>query len=108
MRQSRATAGRAGFLNILLLGSAVLASAGSQAQPDFSGAWTVYRNAPVTGAVAAPTASLKLKPEAQAAYNDYRSLIDGTNYAPGNACAGYGMPDSMLSSGVYPMEILQR
>lgn len=108
MHQSLATARRAGFLATLLLGTTALASAGARAQPDFSGAWTVYRGAPVTGAVAAPTAQMQLKPAAQKAYDDYRSLIDGTNYAPGNACVGYGMPDSMLSSGVYPMEILQR
>lgn len=108
MRSSLASACRARFLHLVLLGTAALTSATAQAQPDFSGAWTVYRGTPVTGAVAAPTAQLQLKPEAQKAYNDYRSIIDGTDYAPGNACVGYGMPDAMLSSGVYPMEILQR
>jgi hypothetical protein len=92
----------------LVMAALLLAATAATAQPDFSGAWTVYRNTAVTGAIAAPTATLKLKPEAAAAAADYRSIIDGTNYAPGNACVGYGMPDSMLSSGVYPMEILQR
>jgi hypothetical protein len=94
--------------NTLLLTTLLLATSNSMAQADFNGAWTVYRNSPVTGAIAAPTATLKLTPHAQAAYRDYRSIIDGTDYAPGNACVGYGMPDSMLSSGVYPMEIIQR
>jgi hypothetical protein len=96
------------FLKALLFSAGTLGSALVLAQPDFSGSWTVYRGAPVTGAAANPAGQVKLKPEAQKAYNDYRSIIDGTNYAPGNACVGYGMPDSMLSSGVYPMEILQR
>ena len=108
MPNALATSGSARFLHLVLLGATALSSAATQAQPDFSGAWTVHRSAPVTGAAAAPTAQMQLKPEAQKAYNDYRSIIEGTDSAPGNACVGYGMPDSMLSSGVYPMEILQR
>ena len=77
-------------------------------QPDFSGAWNTYRGGP-TDANGPDTSRLALKPEAQAAVDAYRALIEGTNYAPGNACVGYGLPESMLSSGGgYPMEIIQR
>jgi hypothetical protein len=89
----------------------ILAAAAVTAQerPDFSGAWTTYRGNPnAAGAAARPAVQLPLKPQAQAAADAYRSLIDGTNYAPGNACVGYGMPESMMSSGGYPMEIIQR
>jgi len=91
-----------------LLGLATMACAVAQAQPDFSGAWTTFRGAGGAGAFAAPPAQVKHKPEAQKAVQDYLSVTEGTNYAPGNACVGYGMPGSMLGSGGYPMEIIQR
>lgn len=90
---------------LILAASAVIA----QDRPDFSGAWTTYRGNPnAAGAAAPPVGQLQLKPDAQAAVDAYRSLIEGTNYSPGNACVGYGMPESMMSSGGYPMEIIQR
>ena len=76
--------------------------------PDFSGTWTTYRGGNGPGAFSAPPAQQKLTPEAQAARNDYISVTEGTNYSAGNACVGYGMPASMLGSGGYPMEIIQR
>jgi hypothetical protein len=86
----------------LLLAASTLAAA----EPDFSGAWTTYRapNAPAGRA----TPELKLTPAGQAAVSNYRALIEGTDYSPGNACVGYGMPESMMGSGGYPMEIIQR
>jgi hypothetical protein len=98
----------------LCLGLACLGSAGAglvqaaAAPPDFSGSWTTYRGTPLSGAVALVGGEVKLKPEADAARRDYLSITDGTNYSPGNACVGYGMPASMLGSGAYPMEIIQR
>ena len=90
---------------LILAASAVIA----QDRPDFSGAWATYRGNPnAAGAAAPPAGQLQLKPDAQAAVDTYRSLIEGTNYSPGNACVGYGMPESMMSSGGYPMEIIQR
>ena len=76
-------------------------------QPDFSGAWTTYRGTPAADTPAIPQPVLKA--QAQAAVDAYRALIEGTNHGPGNACVGYGMPESMLGSGGgYPMEIIQR
>lgn len=83
-------------------------SALAQAEVDFNGAWTTYRGSPQAGAFSAPTGSPKLTAAAQAAVNDYRSVTEGTDYSPGNACVGSGMPGSMLGSGGYPMEIIQR
>jgi len=82
----------------------------AQERPDFSGAWTTYRGNGGPGAVAAPAGSSdpRLTPAAQQARQDYLSVTEGTNYAAGNACVGYGMPASMLGSGGYPMEIIQR
>jgi len=76
--------------------------------PDFSGAWTTYRGTPVAAGVAQTSNQPKLKPEAVAAQRDYLAVTEGTDYSPGNACVGYGMPASMLGSGGYPMEIIQR
>jgi hypothetical protein len=45
---------------------------------------------------------------AEKAKADFNSVTEGTNYGAGNACVGYGMPGSMLGSGGYPMEIIQR
>ncbi|MDT8398323.1 MAG: hypothetical protein RQ899_06890 [Pseudomonadales bacterium] len=75
--------------------------------PDFSGTWTTWRGNGGAGAFAAPGGEIKLTAAAKAARQDYLSITEGTNYSPGNACVGYGMPASMLGSGGYPMEIIQ-
>jgi hypothetical protein len=87
----------------------VAAAATAQEHPDFTGAWTTYRgNLNAAGATGRVIGQVVLKPESQAAVDAYKSLIEGTNYSPGNACVGYGMPESMMGSGGYPMEIIQR
>ena len=76
-------------------------------RPDFTGLWTMYRSGngpPSVGAGAQPS----LKQEAQAKVARYQKAISGTNYSPGAYCVGTGMPGSMLGSGGYPMEIMQR
>jgi hypothetical protein len=95
----------AGFVALTTL---VSVQAMAQEHPDFSGAWTTYRGTPVAGAFTAPPGGPKLKAEAQAAVADYQAVTEGTDYSPGNACVGGGMPSSMLGSGGYPMEIIQR
>jgi hypothetical protein len=86
----------------------LVASAVAAAEPDFSGAWTTYRGTPGAAAGGRATPELKLTPEGQAAVAAYRSVVEGTDYSPGNACVGYGMPEAMMGSGGYPMEIIQR
>jgi hypothetical protein len=49
-----------------------------------------------------------LTPEAKAKRDRYLQVTTGTNYTPGGYCVGGGMPGSMLGSGGYPMEIIQR
>jgi hypothetical protein len=51
---------------------------------------------------------LPLRPEAKAKVQEYQRLIAGTGETPGGYCLGTGMPGSMLGSGGYPMEIIQR
>src|SRR5690606_10326415 len=97
-------------VSVLALGAAgaALAQDVTGGKPDFTGSWTTYRAANVAGAFTAPAGAPKLTPEAQRHADDYNSLIQGTNHAPGNSCVGGGMPSSMLGSGGYPMEIIQR
>jgi len=100
------TTARTGIVAITLL----LTSAASIAAepPDFSGAWTNYRGAAGAGRFRGTGDEPKLTAAAQAAREDFLSVTEGTNYSSGNACVGYGMPASVLGSGGYPMEIVQR
>jgi hypothetical protein len=82
-------------------------SAQDMSRPDFSGAWTTFRNADGRASTM-PTGELKLTPEASQAKADFDSVTAGTDISHGNSCVGYGMPGSMLGSGGYPMEIIQR
>lgn len=93
---------------LAVLAAAIVAAPLAMAQPDFTGTWTTYRGDGGAGAFAAPQGTLKLTPPAQAARRDFESVTEGTNHGAGNACVGYGMPASMLGSGGYPMEIIQR
>lgn len=93
------------------LGLAAGAAAAQDAtggKPDFTGAWTTYRAANVAGAFTAPGGQPQLTAEAEKARDDFVSVTQGTNHGAGNSCVGGGMPSSMLGSGGYPMEIIQR
>jgi hypothetical protein len=97
-------------LAALLSTGLCLAAGATQAAdppPDFSGAWTVYRG-DAFGRAAVGLGDPALSPTAQAAREDFLALTEGTNHGAGNACVGYGMPASVLRSGGYPMEIIQR
>jgi hypothetical protein len=91
--------------------TACLAAASALAQasrPDFTGVWTVYRGGGGAGGGFGGGPAPSFKPEASAKIDQYRRVTSGTNHSPGNYCVGTGMPGSMLGSGGYPMEILQR
>lgn len=89
-------------------GAALLcAMTAAAATPDLTGVWTTA--GPSTGGNSAPQAGpLPLTPYGQARLDAYRKLTDGTDDSPGRWCVGSGMPGSMLGSGAYPMEIIQR
>jgi hypothetical protein len=101
------------ILGVACLGS--LSAAAQTARPDFTGLWANYQNRGGPGAGGAggggrgaAAAGPSLTPEARAKVEQYQRMTAGTNHSPGNYCVGTGMPGSMLGSGGYPMEILQR
>jgi hypothetical protein len=77
--------------------------------PDFTGVWTNYAEPGQGrggGRGAAP--DLPLTDVARTKISAYRALVEPTGDTPGGYCLGTGMPGSMLGSGGYPMEIIQR
>jgi len=97
---------------IIIAALCALLSPGAQAKdapPDFSGIWTWFGSGPGR---ADPTAGWPKEPpftkEAQEKVAAYRALVAPRGDTPGGHCVGTGMPGSMLGSGGYPMEIIQR
>jgi hypothetical protein len=92
-----------------LLAGAGLGVAGAEgAHPDLTGIWTLYVEA---GKPAFRPSGfgppLPYTPEGKRRVDEYRSLV-GPDDNPGAHCLGSGMPESMMFSGAYPMEIIQR
>lgn len=96
-------------LSLVCFSARSVAEAADAAKPDFSGVWTTYRGAggPGRNESAFPR-DAPIKPEAKAKVDEYRALVAPEGLTPGGACVGYGMPASMLGSGGYPMEWIQR
>jgi hypothetical protein len=90
-----------------VLSSSVVAKEASP--PDFSGVWTWLGSG---AGRADPAGAWPKEPpftrEAQQKVAEYRALVAPTGDTPGGHCVGTGMPGSMLGSGGYPMEIIQR
>ncbi len=84
------------------LGLAQSNSAGQR--PDFAGVWTNYRGQRGGGA----QRELPYTAEAKRKIGEYQALVKPAGDTPGGYCLGAGMPGSMLGSGGYPMEIIQR
>jgi len=83
-------------------------AAAQTATPDLTGVWTSYRGGGGPGGFGGPRVQPQLTPLGQTKADRYREVTAGTNYTPGGYCVGSGMPSSMLGSGGYPMEIIQR
>jgi len=76
-------------------------------QPDFSGVWTWYLE-PGENPFRPVLPDLPLRPEVKKKVDEYRELVSETGDNPSGWCLGTGMPGSMLGSGGYPMEVIQR
>jgi hypothetical protein len=82
----------------------------AQTPPDLSGIWSWYiepgqRRVSTTGG---PSLDLPYTAEGKEKVQTYRALVAPTGDNPGAHCLGSGMPESMMFSGGYPMEIIQR
>jgi hypothetical protein len=107
MTSMRGTSGfAAGF--IAAAGLIISAAASAASPPDLTGVWTTPTGSALGGAGRPTNTTPPLKPEAQARVDAYRKLVEKTGDTPGGFCLGAGMPGSMLGSGGYPMEIIQR
>lgn len=83
------------------------AEAAPAAHPDFSGVWGTYVE-PGARSIRQLRGSMNLpfKPDARKRVEEYRALVTPTDDNPGKFCLGYGMPESMVFSGAYPMQII--
>ncbi len=97
-----------------LLLAAALACAGlspavaATTHPDFTGVWTWYVEPGQSPFARGPQPALPFLPDAKAKVDQYNALMAPNLDGPSGHCLGAGMPGSMLSSGGYPMEIVQR
>ena len=81
----------------------------AQERPDFTGVWTTYRGPAVGGGGGrGGRGALPLREDARRKVEAYQALVAPLGDTPGGFCLGTGMPGSMLGSGGYPMEIIQR
>ena len=87
----------------------VASAARAGEHPDLSGIWGPYAEPGRTpGGRRGTQPELPFTAEGRKRVDAYRALIGNTGDNPGAHCLGYGMPQSMLFSGGYPMEIIQR
>jgi hypothetical protein len=82
----------------------------ADSHPDLSGIWTwdtdLFKG-PGRGAMLWPQDPPFTK-EAREKVDAYKALVAANGDNPGGWCVGTGMPGSTLSSGGYPLEIIQR
>jgi hypothetical protein len=96
--------------SLLIAGAMAIASVNLAAEsPDLTGVWTNAGRAALGGAtqMGSPHPT-QLTPSAKARVEAYQKLVAKAGDSPGGLCLGTGMPGSMLGSGGYPMEIIQR
>ena len=96
---------------LTLLASGVNAQPASPlGHPDLSGVWTWNMKAgenptkPLNDAAANLPFTAEMKPRV----DEYKAMAKLSLENPGSMCVQFGMPEAMLFSGGYPMEIVQR
>lgn len=90
--------------------TAVAQTSPFQEKPDFTGVWT-WNMAPGANPMAAMSAlseNLPFTPEQRPRIEEYRDMTRLSLENPGSYCVQFGMPQAMLFSGGYPMEVIQR
>ena len=91
-----------------LIVAALSAATAVAAPPDLTGVWTNAGRPGIGGATGPGAQSTPLKADAKKRIDAYQALVAKSGDSPGGVCLGTGMPGSMLGSGGYPMEIIQR
>jgi hypothetical protein len=99
---------RGGWGVALAVAALVGAATAVAAPPDLTGIWTNAGRPGIGGATGPAAVPLPLKPESRKRVDAYQALVAKSGDSPGGHCLGTGMPGSMLGSGGYPMEIIQR
>ncbi|HTW37169.1 MAG TPA: hypothetical protein VMD49_01215 [Steroidobacteraceae bacterium] len=97
-------------LSIAALGCAsTVAGSATASHPDLSGVWGEYfdRSQPSIRDLRAHK-DFPFTSEGRRKVDAYRALVTPSDDSPGKFCLGYGLPESMLFSGGYPMEIVER
>jgi hypothetical protein len=79
-------------------------------KPDFTGVWTwnMQPGANPMQPLREASANLPFSPEMKPRIEEYREMARLSLENPGSMCVQFGMPQAMLFSGGYPMEIFQR
>jgi hypothetical protein len=99
------------LLCMVLLAGAVMAPVGhAQSQPDFTGVWTwnLSEGENPVRTLSAQAQNLPYSDAARPRIEEYQAAIRLALENPGSLCVQFGMPQAMLFSGGYPMEIIQR
>ncbi len=104
MKHASARGLKMAFTVAALVGAAVA----NAAPPDLTGVWTNAGAPGIGGGTRPAPPVLPMTPLAKKRVEAYRKLIGTSGASPGGVCLGTGMPGSMLGSGGYPMEIIQR
>lgn len=97
------------WLGALTAAAMGLSSANAEDVPDFTGVWRNYGGPTIGGGQRGGwPQNPPYTDEGRNKVAEYQALVEGTGATPGEWCVGTGMPGSLLGSGGYPMEIIQR
>ncbi len=79
-------------------------------RPDFTGVWTwnLDEGENPVRSLQAQAQNLPYTDEARPRIEEYQAMARLSLENPGSMCVPFGMPQAMLFSGGYPMEIIQR
>jgi hypothetical protein len=83
---------------------------GTAERPDFTGVWTwnLHDGENPVQTLRAQARDLPFTGQARPRVEEYRAMARLSLENPGSMCVQFGMPQAMLFSGGYPMEIIER
>jgi hypothetical protein len=84
------------------------AATAQAAVPDLTGIWSAVPGVRGPDLRESFIRDAPFVPAVRARVAEYNALIRPSGASPGAYCLGHGMPEVMLGSGGYPMEIIQR